>query len=249
MMLLYFLPTKGESFPPTEYASSDLPTKFIGDPVAVFLRSYETPAGCPGFMLYQKDDSHVVKKYSKTGHWLKQPGQSYYVGIEPGVACNPEQLERTEMLGGIPWNLGDGQQWIVPVVRIWLEGRSMDKFPKYMKLGEDGRWTQGEVLDKYVYLSNITRSYWEKAYEAINEAIENGKDSYDVGIDDPIGLAVTVLQANYRIGPAEASLLRLFTSDNNALAIVNVSVGVYFYISYVTSKKKLTEESASGEAA
>lgn len=137
--------------------------------------------------------------------WMEQPGNpELWLGYEPSDPPGPTDLARREQRPGHPVTLTDGHEWIVPVARL-LDGQPA--LPR--RLSWDGQaWTPGEVLDRYTDLFAAACRVWDALMEA-----------GEVTLDESCDVAATALAVNYRIGPAEISLLGLFDTDSHAAII------------------------------
>jgi hypothetical protein len=142
-------------------------------------------------------------------HWQRIPGSAAWVGFNSEAPPGPADLVRRKSLDGHRVELADGQQWLVPVARA-VDGSS--RLPQ--RLSWDGRtWAPGDVLPRYAELFAAACRAWDSIFGAAmdGEAITLLTEEADV--------AALALACNYRIGPAEISLLGLFDTDSQAEVI------------------------------
>lgn len=143
--------------------------------------------------------------------WEKIPGLEAWVGFDPAAPPRPADLERERIFEGYSVDLGDGQTWVVPVVR---EIRGTTVLPRSRKW--DGvAWSDGEILPRYRQLFSDACKVWDRMTGG-----DAGTEIVAVTVDTD--LAARALALNYRLGPAEISHLGLFDtrSESEALGAV-----------------------------
>jgi len=154
-------------------------------------------------------------KVPKDAVWRPVPGHddeggkpTLWVGFDPNDRPGPAELGRPRQFPGYAVELGDGQRWLVPVVRNY-EGET--DFPKVSDW--DGKaWTHDKVRERYRELFDTATGFWDEL-KAMMTGAEDPDKQYTVNLDDKIGFAVSALAVNYRLGPAELALLKLFDSQ------------------------------------
>lgn len=191
--------------------------------------------------------SEIVGYYPDRQTWKKAPGKSWWVGVDGNNPPKPEDLGRDEILPGHLVRLADQENWIVPIIRgLSDEGGKLAwsrEVPTVSRLNDDGVWIEGEMLPEFEHLWQVALDWFElanlRATDEINERFGNMGNGHDY--------AAEALDVNYRIGPAEASILRLFTPQIVA-KILNAIADMPTYFEWI--KKKLVagsgDESSSG---
>lgn len=135
--------------------------------------------------------------------WEQVPGSPVWIGFDPEDPPRPDDLARAEQRDGHAVRLGDGNDWLVPVARA-VDGTS----PLPRRLRWDGEtWAPGDVLQQYTDLFGEACRIWDTV-------IAGDADSRTLSVE--CGIAVMALAINYRLGPAEVSLLGLFDTVNEA---------------------------------
>jgi hypothetical protein len=129
-----------------------------------------------------------------------------------GLDIGPHDLLRDDAVGGCAVELGDGQQWLVPVVHACLDGQwQPTALPRRSRLNAQGRWELGDVLPRYEAIDRVAREWLAKRSEAITRSAdaERGGGTVTIEVDDVHVGAVELLAANYRIGSVEVAMLGL----------------------------------------
>lgn len=138
--------------------------------------------------------------------WHQIPGTDLWVGHPKGEPAGPGDLARRDPIPGPFVRLADGAAWQVPVARF-VTGAT--QLPRAMAHGEDG-WTDGDVVERY-------RGLWEaacEAWDAIIEACATGEPSSELTIYAEADTSALALATNYRVSPAEITLLGLFDTQS-----------------------------------
>lgn len=146
--------------------------------------------------------------------WAEIPGSPASLGLLEGELPGPEDLARAEQVDGHLVELGDGAQWLVPVVRRIRGGTSLPRALKW----QGKEWVEGDVRPAY-------RSLWAAGLRLWDSAI--AKIDGPITLTEETSTAVTALAVNYRLGPAEASELGLLdsrTAGTLLLALIDVPV-------------------------
>ena len=137
-------------------------------------------------------------------------GNGVYFGVDPG--WGPDDFARDETVAGYPVALADGNEWVIPLARVFPAGTAL---PERMTFGVDGAVVR-EVLPRYIGLSRFA----EEVYAQLIDA-----DGDDVSRPEPevTAAAVRALGVNYRLGFREVMALGLLTTGNRT-AIVHALV-------------------------
>ena len=143
--------------------------------------------------------------------WIEHAG--VWVGMAKAQPPGPADLARDVQLDGERVQLGDGQEWLVPVV---LKFPGTVTLPRKLSL-VDGEWQTGDVIDRHKVL-------WDAAWRVFQAYVNAPQHDSRIIIEDPMDVAVGLLSANYRVSDAEASLLGLFTTDNLWRGIFEVAI-------------------------
>jgi len=173
------------------------------------------PDGGAGLLVAPgENDGLALSRASADLCWQQAPGRAWWIGIEGETL--PESLARNEQIDGHHVRLGDGQKWLVPVARSMARGSML---PTSLVLGPEGEVVR-EALPKFAQISakagRVERIFFGQI---------EGDESEDMDLDEGFAIAVEALAVNYRIGPVEASTLRLLT-DPVATSILRALVDV-----------------------
>ncbi len=169
--------------------------------------------------------------------WRKVPNTEAWVGHWNEARPAPTDLLRSRFLPGYGVMLGDGNDWVIPVVRAYREAGDVIQgdpaLPKKMDVDQAGKLTPGALLPEYEPLWQAVAEAWDKIIVGEGE-LENRIES---GVAEFDALAIRLLAANYRLGPAEVVMLELFECPNvaNTVAILSAATDV---LSYVQIKKE-----------
>lgn len=173
------------------------------------------------------------------------PHPSPWVGHYRDAPPGPADLARSEQLAGHRLALADDHEWLVPLARSFVpvgEGAAAElryrvQLPQRLELAADGLWTAGGVLSKFATLWELAQEYlavWsgtatpEQLARFDDQTLTNG--------------AVLALQANYRLGLAECSLLGLLT-DANTIDILDRLIDLPTWHDFHKKKRTLAQAS------
>jgi hypothetical protein len=178
--------------------------------------------------------------------WKKVPGCGVWCGMSTADRPTPDALARSEQVTGVELTLDDGNRWLAPKARRWIEidDRLLwdHNLPRRMTLSDDGLWTPGAVKPRYERLWTLATAYEAAASEAVSAASdEDGsvRFAFD-GIDT---LAIGALQVNYRVGPVEMDLLGIY-DDGVRQQLIDVLLDNATWQKWV--KKKLADVALAG---
>lgn len=138
---------------------------------------------------------------TRRGTWQQVPGSPAWVGFDPDERPAPPDLARAEQLDGHLTRLADGAEWLVPVARMFDGEPALPR-----SIGWDGSsWAPGDVLPQH-------QSLWRQACRVYDLLAEGEGAAGRMIFSEECDLAARALSCNYRLGPAEISLLGLFAT-------------------------------------
>lgn len=135
----------------------------------------------------------------RNSEWTNCGG--YWLGVQESDKPIAEHLERTAALPGVSVTLGDGQLWTAPTIRKPL-GESTVAFNWGVAPDGEFRRTMKPESEK---LWELVCWIWEAIYS---------DDDLEVLFSKLFESCVTLIGANYRVGPNEATALSLFNDTN-----------------------------------
>jgi len=212
--LLYFVPNVSTSPTLEQVQEAGLGHAFDTKPAS---RSTQSgPSGGLGVLVARDSESMLNLDNIE---WRQIPGQTGWVGRRKDVATDPVDLARPKQLDGHLVTLADGNQWLVPVARGFVEQDGEQRYyvavPKRLHLDEDGKWTDGPVVDAYAPLWALAERWVDYFYRVAEEGEtkEDGAKTVEFDFSQVVDGAIQALATNYRIGPVEVDLLGLLTFD------------------------------------
>jgi hypothetical protein len=119
----------------------------------------------------------------------------------------PPELERKNKISGHLVKLGDGNQWEIPVARLYT-GEPM--VSQVLKLDPSSGKMLMEIEGKYKRIWEIACEY----YELRVGAYEANADNFKYTFSDIFDLCAEIMGANYVIGKWEISLMGLVNTEN-----------------------------------
>lgn len=126
-----------------------------------------------------------------------------------------DSLVRDAVLPGQPVTLLDGKEWVIPVLREWRladdgsEIVASTQLPRMISCDEQGRVCKGNVRSEY-------RSIWERSWDFHVSAFSQlmaEDDEVEMPLVDMYGLAVDILNLNYRVMGPEVRDLEILSTD------------------------------------
>lgn len=150
-----------------------------------------------------------------TQTWVELPGtDGMYVGWYE--LPTPDQLARPKQLRGRGVELADGNEWLIPLARYFVECGSDYGFTCALPSAAsyDGeKWSESGPVAKYQPLWDIALRWLEEMTPE-----EDGTAT----VQDDCNDCVSVLGFNYRLGPIECSVLKLLTADARGEIVATV---------------------------
>jgi hypothetical protein len=127
-------------------------------------------------------------------------------------------LRRTDVIAGESVELARGERWLVPLVRSVdvATAEAFSPLPSYVTLDDEGRPKRGSIVETHEELWEAATPFWDAWYGGVVGALEAGETSFSIHVADDVlfDSAVAMLRANYRLGPVECDLGRVFASGH-----------------------------------
>ena len=214
----YFLPGPTAKPTPATLAAAGLAYAFDGPPVARGVTA--GPDGTAGVVLAQADqvDPMAVGYWPQKQTWQKHPdAAAAWIGRETEATLpGPADLARPQQLQGHLVTMADGARWLAPVARGLAEDETNLAYyvalPRASTLDADAQWVDGDVLPRWGPLWAAALDWWDaKGGATLTDADDGQTVRAVLDFHGAHAAAALALGANYRIGPAEASALGIFT--------------------------------------
>lgn len=208
----------------------------IDDPVSSPVRG-ETPDGGAGFVVADKQrlGSGAPMIHRARQEWREMPG-GCWLGWEKDNPPGPDDLARDVLLAGVPLDLADGREWIVPVVRSVTEvGEAECALPAVYTMGADGELVTGGPVARYARLWEETGWCWD--------AMVSGEEVSDQRAVETCG---RVLGANYAVSAFELCQLGVFSQQllQSPAQLLAVANSYFTFKQWLEDQKKTTESSS-----
>ena len=185
---------------------------------------------------------------AQTWHQVDRPAgePELYVGWYTDQPPTPADLLRAEPLPGVPVKLGDGREWLVPVLQEWRgDDDPMCRLPCPLTRRADGQWMRGDVVAAYRETWDRACQLWDVIIAAMRETPAGGKTGYAfAGLHD---FACELLSINYAVSWPEVSALELFLPAT-AARVCEAAIDLPTFIDWV-QKKTEAETPAGGSTA
>lgn len=184
--------------------------------VACGICNSNTPAAAPGVVFADpqlQGDRPIKMDFAGNDppqKWRKMPKSDLWIGYWTDALPTAAELIRTPHMPGFSVTLGNGQSWIIPLVRRYApaEKKTVSNLPTYMECDDDGNWHNGPVLEVHAKLWEVTQPI---ADALLAEYVKGEPPT--VTNEDIFNAITALLGANYLVGPGELSLMRAFTSE------------------------------------
>lgn len=196
----------------------DADAPFLRNPMGQ--RSTGPVEGKTGLLVYTSSLPSGLCKYSPADQeWIEaEPGR--WVGYWRNLKPTPGDLivDDTKLLDGWPAELGDGNVWILPRLKSETEQSGL---PHVVRLSSSG-CLYTEPVEKYKDLCKDGERLWETLLW-----MRKGGEKPERPMVEPdiFRLISRLVGVNYRVGPAEVSLLGLVTTHNFLLTAFSI-VGI-----------------------
>lgn len=218
---------------------------------AVGAGAMKGPGGKPGMVVAVPAGVDRLGYYPDDQQWRNVPNlDGVHVGMVKDAPPAPADLRWPRMLDGHLVILGDHKHWLVPVARAVRDDYTeYIALPASVRLDDEGNWSRTAVESRYEHLWPLACRWWDAKMQAHEHEDDEGLATHAISVEfqDLMNAACTALGGNYRIGPAEADLLGLLTSDN-APKVLNALVDFPRVMELVKKKAQETLASRSGEA-
>lgn len=131
-------------------------------------------------------------------------GELYWLGLDRESPPTPDDLRRTKQIGGYRMTLGDGQEWLIPVLR---RPDQSSEFPSSFGWDAAGKFQQ-QVRAEF-------RALWDDSAELV-EWFESGAllDHARQDLPRVVDWCVRALAVNYRFDRVLQSRLGVIGSDD-----------------------------------
>ena len=182
--------------------------------------------------------------YPDVQTWQKWGHADLYTGYFTNQPPTPEDLRRTRTIPGLNVKLGDDNEWEIPIVRQYREDIGfLQTLPREAELDGNGEWTSGTVMPEYAELDDAAWAWFEFIKQAIEESDDDDQEVV-VEIPQVYKWCQTMLEANYKVGPIEILMLKLF-NDVTRPEIMNASIDLPGFIDNVKKKEPVEQSHTS----
>jgi len=151
--------------------------------------------------------------------WQPHGTAGYWVGMWNDAKPGPSDLLKAKPLSGTPVRLGDGNDWLVPIARHWAMEDDPDAWPYWQH-----NLPRRVLFDTSAASIGLQAPTVQEAYAelwALSEADVRIRYGEGTAADEAelsgVRLflnALRILSFNYCLGPVEANLLGLFTTES-----------------------------------
>jgi len=168
------------------------------------------PNGGTGLVICREGGSALYHAESQT--WTA--ADTHWVGYENNARPGPFDLLRDDNVGGHAVKMGDGNQWLVPILRVAPAGPLLPH-AHYFCMGEGGKF-QSRLRPEFMALGQKVESMWTEYATRVGMIDTEAGDmaTFTLEIDDDCSLIADALAFNYRVGKIEISLLALLTPSS-----------------------------------
>lgn len=239
MDFLYFVPGGTREVPDALRYAFEQPPVFV----AV---TGEGPSQTPGMVIaagtYLKQ-AHRVGYYPEQQTWRLDPSTKAWVGFYTNEPPTEFELRRSRMVSGHWIELGNGEQWMIPLCRAFVEGanglRHVEKLPRSMDVDDSGQWVFGDVLPRFRRIWDASKTWYDAFAESLEAAKRDGDylnvELQGVSIAQAGDWALELIAANYRVGKIEVAILRLIDDDTRP-EILNLSIDTPYFMQWAQKK-------------
>jgi hypothetical protein len=199
---------------------------------------FEPPGRGPGdkagtLVTYQTVAGDIPPRwgfYPDEQEW-SEVNDELWLGIDTARPPVPDDLKRRKQYGGYSLELGDGNQWTVPVVRR-PDGSS--ELPTSMSWDATGAYTEP--------IKAAYRGIWERVQPVASWLYRESDEA--ILRSEALRICIDVLALNYRFSAAEQRVLSLIDSETYLL-ILAAAVDLPRASEIVSAEKKMNEPQAA----
>lgn len=158
----------------------------------------------------------------------------YYSMPTPDALLRPKQLPGHQVAI-------NGQQWLIPAAQKYATNDGQLQATVALSRSyafRDGQWFVGEVIDKYKALWAAAQKWFDVMIAPLATADETDEKP-TMTQAEALGIAVTAIGTNYRIGAHEATILGLLTDES--LRDINDALVDFPTVSALLKKKTQPE--------
>ena len=175
--------------------------------------SGRTPTGGQGWLFTSAKTVLAHREEKQT--WRKIPGSDCWAGYWNDSVPWPGGLAKSEQIDGVPVNLGDGNKWLIPRLRMFAgEDGFQTALPMIADLNDAGEWVAAETTADCESLNKIG----DRLYEAMVISLASEDESIRPLItSEALDITCELLAANYHVSKIEVAMLRLLTTDDTLM--------------------------------
>lgn len=172
--------------------------------------------------VFSVNDAGGHMKYNRDKQTWCQIGDAW-LGYWTDKKPKPEELLRDTQIDGEWVAFPDGQNWLVPHARKYVDDGQSDAISVACTLPqrltfEDGKWFRGGVQSQYAEVWQHIIAYEQAIADAIADGdIQDGMVRFNY--EHISEMAVAGLTVNYRIGAHELNALEVFDENTRSLII------------------------------
>lgn len=186
------------------------------------------PGGTAGVVVMDQScvsSDRMPKYHRESQRWEKRFGfDGTWIGCWDNWQPTPEHLARSKQVPGKEIKLDDGNQWIVPLIRTWMDDIEANQVlpscclaRSYRRSHETGNLVPGEVVAEF-------RDLWLAACDMSNVMLEQlfGGNTR-IEVDQADKFVERVLSTNYRVSLEEIGFLGLL-NDNSYGEVIRMAL-------------------------
>lgn len=220
--------------------AADLTFLLDGEPTLSVVRCLNGPQGTAGAIVAIDKHAPKVGYYPDQQEWVMvtdaEGKTTHWLGWDKEHPPEPEDLVNCDIPEGTPVRMGDGNYWVIPLVRPLMENAA-STLPYVMTMDAKGD----------VFLESLPehRPLVEEAEWWVRMLIESNDGVYRWTLGRFMQYAILLLKVYYRVGRTEINALRLIRSDTHSqMSVVEASLGWRAVIEELEarSQKKTPEE-------
>lgn len=167
-------------------------------------------------------------------NWRKIPNSDVWVGYDKARIPSPKSLMRDQPMQGELVKLADGNQWLIPRLRIFAGADGFQSaLPVLVDLDENGQWVSGGNAAGIDHFGPIADRLTSGMIDSLlDESIE------PLTTIEMLDIAVALLQASYVVNKVEVAMLKLLTDDQLLMQIGRAAVDFDVAMEWAVKKNK-----------